>query len=306
MCPPDFYGIEYEINPWMDLRRPADPERARAQWRALYETLTETLGVRVELLTPVKGLPDLVFTANAGLVVPSRLKLPAASCREASKCEEGEARSTSARLPRDKLRGMRSQSTFVASRFLHPERQKEQPTYEAWFRARGYAIETLPEGTCFEGEGDALWLGDALFAGYRIRSDIRSHQGLAAMLGCEVLSLDLVDPRFYHLDTCFCPLDNRRALYYPPAFDDYGRRVIHEFVPEPIAVGDVDALRFACNAVVVGRDVVVQSGCDTVEKTLRAHGFTPRPVDLSEFHKAGGSAKCLGLWVPSCEDKEAG
>jgi N-dimethylarginine dimethylaminohydrolase len=244
MCPPDFYGIEYEINPWMDLRRPADPERARAQWRSLHGTLTQTLGARVELLTPVKGLPDLVFTANAGLVVPGR---------------------------------------FIASRFLHPERQKEQPTYEAWFRARGYAIETLPEDTCFEGEGDALWLGDTLFAGYRIRSDIRSHQAIAAMLGCEVLSLELVD---------------RRALYYPPAFDDYGRRVIREFVPEPIAVGDADALWFACNAVVVGRDVVVQSGCDALEKILHEHGFTPYPVNLSEFHKAGGSAKCLVLWLP--------
>jgi N-dimethylarginine dimethylaminohydrolase len=118
------------------------------------------------------------------------------------------------------------------------------------------------------------------------------------MLGCEVLSLELVDPRFYHLDTCFCPLDDRRALYYPPAFDDYGRRVIREFVPEPIAVDDADALRFACNAVVVGRDIVVQSGCDALEKTLREHGFTPYPVDLSEFHKAGGSAKCLVLWLP--------
>ena len=263
MCPPDYYGIEYEINPWMDVRRPADPERARAQWRALHKVLTSTLGVRVELLTPVKGLPDLVFTANAGLVVPGR---------------------------------------FIASRFLHPERQKEQPTDEAWFRARGYAIETLPEETCFEGEGDALWLGDTLFAGYRIRSDIRSHQAIAAMLGGEVLSLELIDPRFYHLDTCFCPLDDRRALYYPPAFDDYGRRVIREFVPEPIAVSDADALRFACNAVVVGRDIVVQSGCDALEKILREQGFTPHPVDLSEFHKAGGSAKCLVLWIPSRDD----
>ncbi len=267
MCPPDFYGIEYEINPWMDLRRPADPARACAQWRALYEVLTGALGVRVERLTPTQGLPDLVFTANAGLVVPGR---------------------------------------FIASRFLHPERQKEQPTYDAWFRARNYAVETLPEGTCFEGEGDALWLGDTLFAGYRIRSDVRSHQAIAATLGCEVLSLELVDPRFYHLDTCFCPLDDRRVLYYPSAFDEYGRRVITQFVPEPIAVDDADALRFACNAVVVGRDIVVQAGCDALETTLRAAGFTPHPVDLSEFHKAGGSAKCLVLWIPSRDGQQPG
>lgn len=258
MCAPDYYGIEYEINPWMDVRRPADPERARAQWGALYELLASRLKVEVELLEPVKGLPDLVFTANAGLVAPGR---------------------------------------FIASRFLHPQRRREQPIYEAWFRARGYAIETLPASTCFEGEGDALRLGETLFAGYRIRSDIHSHRMIAAILGREVLSLELVDPRFYHLDTCFCPLDARRALYYPPAFDQYGRQVIAQFVPEPIAVEDADAIRFACNAVVVGRDVVVQAGCTALETTLRRLDFTPQPVDLSEFHKAGGSAKCLVLRV---------
>jgi N-dimethylarginine dimethylaminohydrolase len=112
-----------------------------------------------------------------------------------------------------------------------------------------------------------------------------------------VLSLELVAPHFYHLDTCFCPLDERRALYYPPAFDEYGRRVITQFVPEPISVETADALRFGCNAVVVGRDVVLQSGCTALESTLCAAGFLPHPVDLSEFHKAGGSAKCLALWV---------
>jgi N-dimethylarginine dimethylaminohydrolase len=258
MCPPDYYGIEYEINPWMDVRRPADAARARAQWRALYDLLTTELRVRVELLDPVKGLPDLVFTANAGLVARGR---------------------------------------FIASRFLHPERQREQPSYEAWFRSRGYEIHALPADTCFEGEGDALWLGKTLFAGYRLRSDVRSHQAVASTLGCEVLSLELVAPHFYHLDTCFCPLDDRRALYYPPAFDEYGRRVIAQFVPDPIPVADADAVRFGCNAVVSGRDVVLQSGCAALESSLRAAGFSPHPVDLSEFHKAGGSAKCLVLWI---------
>jgi N-dimethylarginine dimethylaminohydrolase len=258
MCPPDYYGIEYEINPWMDVRRPADADLARGQWRALYECLTATLGIRVDVLEPVKGLPDLVFTANAGLVVGRR---------------------------------------FIGSRFLHPERQREQPAWEAWFLGRDYAIESLPHDTCFEGEGDALWLGDTLFAGYRIRSDIRSHQAIAALLKCQVLSLELVDARFYHLDTCFCPLDDRHALYYPPAFDDYGRRVIAQFVSEPIPVCDADALRFGCNAIVAGRDVVLQSGCAALEASLRAAGWRPHPVDLSEFHKAGGSAKCLALWV---------
>lgn len=258
MCPPDYYGIEYEINPWMDTRRPADAERARAQWRALYETLTAKLGLAVELLAPQAGLPDLVFTANAGLVQRGR---------------------------------------FIPSRFRFAERRREQPIYEAWFRAHDYTVFELPEPSYFEGEGDALWVGETLFAGYRIRTDIAAHRTLGDLVRAEVLSLELVDPRFYHLDTCFCPLGPTQALYYPPAFDDYGRKVIETFVPEPIPIEEPDALTFGCNAVVAGRDVVVQAGCAALERALETRGFAVHPVDLSEFHKAGGSAKCLVLWL---------
>jgi N-dimethylarginine dimethylaminohydrolase len=256
MCPPDYYGIEYEINPWMDRRRPADAALAAKQWRALYDRLTTELGATVELLTPVQGLPDLVFTANAGLVAGEK---------------------------------------FIRSNFRFPQRQREGPVFEAWFKERGYQIVPLPEAGCFEGEGDALPVGKTVFAGYRMRSDIRSHQTIGEILGCEVLSLELADPRFYHLDTCFCPLDDRTALYFPEAFDDYGRKVIEASVPEPIPVAPEDALRFGCNAVVVGKNVVLQAGCEGLSRDLRRRGFTVHALDLSEFHKAGGSAKCLVL-----------
>lgn len=256
MCPPDYYGIEYEINPWMDRRRPADSSRAMCQWQALYDLLTAGLGAQVDLLTPVKGLPDLVFTANAGLVAGGK---------------------------------------FIRSNFRFPERQKEVPVTEAWFRERGYPIIPLPESACFEGEGDALRLGSALFAGYRMRSDIQSHQKIGEVLGCEVLSLELVDPRFYHLDTCFCPLDGRSGLYYPPAFDAYGLKVITESVPRAVAVEAQDALRFGCNAVVIEKHVILQAGCVDLTRELDRRGFTVHELDLSEFHKAGGSAKCLVL-----------
>jgi N-dimethylarginine dimethylaminohydrolase len=255
MCPPDFYGIEYEINPWMKVERGSTPERARRQWRQLHDTLVG-LGAKVELLTPQPGLPDLVFTANAGLMFRER---------------------------------------FFSSRFRHEVRARETPVFDAWFAAHGFTVERLPEGTYFEGAGDALFCGPTLFAGYRIRSDVHGHQYLARVLHRQVLPLELVNPSFYHLDTCFCPLAPGEALYYPGAFDDYGRKVLEVHVPQLLPATEADAHRFGCNAVVVGKNVVLNAGCEALAAGLRAWGYNPIPVELDEFIKSGGSAKCLTL-----------
>lgn len=255
MCPPTYYGIEYEINPWMSRARGARSERARAQWQGLYDTL-RGLGVGVELLTPQAGLPDLVFTANAGLVYQQR---------------------------------------FFSSRFRYEVRARESPHFEAWFAAHGFAVAHLPEGCYFEGAGDALFCGAMLFAGYRQRSDVRGHQALAAAIGRMVLPLELVDPRFYHLDTCFCPLAPGAALYFPGAFDAYGRKVIASHVPKLLEVEEEEATRFGCNAVVVGNRVILNAGCDRLAAALHADGCQTIALELDEFLKAGGSAKCLTL-----------
>jgi N-dimethylarginine dimethylaminohydrolase len=255
MCPPDYYGIEYEINPWMSRSRGAEQERARGQWTALYETLCG-LGVTVELLKPQPGLPDLVFTANAGLVFGTR---------------------------------------FFSSRFRHEVRARETPHFDAWFAEHGFAVEHLPPDLYFEGAGDALFCGPALFAGYRIRSDVRGHQFLGQVLRRQVLPLELINPRFYHLDTCFCPLRPGEAIYYPAAFDSYGRKVLERHVPKLLPVQEAESVRFACNAVVVGRTVITNAGCDQLHADLRAWGYEPIGVELDEFLKAGGSAKCLTL-----------
>jgi N-dimethylarginine dimethylaminohydrolase len=255
MCPPDYYGIEYEINPWMSRARGSTPVRARGQWTGLYEILLR-LGVTVEQLTPQPGLPDLVFTANAGLVFGKR---------------------------------------FFSSRFRHAVRARETPYYDAWFAAHGFTVEYLPEEMYFEGAGDALFCGRTLFAGYRIRSDVRGHQYLGEMLGRLVLPLELVNPRFYHLDTCFCPLAPGEAIYYPAAFDSYGQKVLETHVPRLLAVEEAEAHRFGCNAVVVGKTVVTNTGCERLAADLRAWGYQPVATELDEFIKAGGSAKCLTL-----------
>lgn len=254
MCPPDFYGIEYEINPWMSRDVPSDSEKSRQQWQGLHDLLV-SLNVDVRLMPPVKGLPDLVFTANAGLVW---------------------------------------HDTVFLSSFRHAARQGETPVDRAWFAANGFQTIDMPAGMYFEGAGDALFCGDTLYAGYLVRSDANSMQWLGKQMGCRVIPMQLVDEHFYHVDTCFCPLDDHSAIYYPPAFDDYARRALSQ-IPLLIAVAEEEAARFACNAVVVGKDVVMNAGCPKLAAALTAAGFTPHPTELGEFLKAGGSAKCLTL-----------
>jgi N-dimethylarginine dimethylaminohydrolase len=255
MCPPDFYGIEYEINPWMNRLVGADRDASVKQWQSLRDALVN-LGVTIDLVDPVQGLPDLVFTANAGLVFGK---------------------------------------IFIPSRFRYGVRKGEEPYYTAWAASHGWEVVSIPESHCFEGAGDALFLGETLFAGYRFRSDARGHQWIGARLGVEVLPLELVDSRYYHLDTCFCPLSATQAIYFPGAFDEYGRNVLRSRVEQLIEVGADEAASFSCNAVVVGKTVILNDGAPRLADSLRALGFEVIPLRLTEFIKAGGSAKCLTL-----------
>ncbi len=255
MCPPDYYAIEYEINAWMSRTRQADQQQAMRQWTGLRDTLRNA-GVQIETMPPVPGLPDIVFTANAGLVF------------------------------RDQV---------VLSRFRPEQRRGEQIHYETWFRQHGFDVKHLPEDVYFEGAGDALFCGETLIAGYRMRSDARGQQKLGEMLNCRVIPLELTDPYYYHLDTCFCPLAPGLALYYPAAFDDYGRKVLPEIVADLVEIPDEEARCFAANAVVVGKTVVTNVGCPRVHQLLAERGFEPAETPLGEFVKAGGSAKCLTL-----------
>src|SRR5207248_10094233 len=141
-------------------------------------------------------------------------------------------------------------------------------------------VETLPENMYFEGAGDALFCGRALFAGYRIRSDVKGHHYLAKVLERMVLPLELVDPRFYHLDTCFCPLAPNQAIYFPGAFDAYGRKVIKTHIPKVLEVEESEAARFACNAVVVGKTVILNSENDQLAADLEKSGYRCIALEL--------------------------
>ncbi|MBC7882535.1 MAG: TIGR00300 family protein [Anaerolineae bacterium] len=259
MCKPTHYEVDYIINPWMEgnVHR-SSRELAEQQWQGLYTVLSEIADV--QLVEPALGWPDMVFTANAGLVLDNNV---------------------------------------VISRFFHPERQGEEPFFGAWFGSQGYTVCEMPSKIAFEGAGDALFdrEGRWLWAGYGFRSSLESHPYLAKYLDVEVLSLRLVDNRFYHLDTCFCPLTDGYLLYYPPAFDEASNRVIESRVsPEKrLVIGEVDAVNFACNAVNVGRTVIVNQVTAALASRFESCGFTVRQTPLTEFLKAGGAAKCLTL-----------
>ena len=255
MCPPEHFGVLYEINSWMSTEVAVDPERARAQWDALVATLQEA-GAEIELQPAVEGLPDLVFTANAGLV---------------------------------------NGRQFVPTRFRHPERQGETPHDIEWFASRGWQVDELPEGVAHEGAGDALPFAGVLVSGYRLRSDAASHAYVSSLTGAAVRSVELVDPRLYHLDITFCPLDDRRAIVAPTAWDRSGVRVMEALVPEPLAVDRDQAYQFVCNSVVVGRTIVMPACPVPVGRQLEAWGFDVVVVDVSEFQKAGGACRCLTL-----------
>jgi N-dimethylarginine dimethylaminohydrolase len=265
MCRPDNFDVFYEINPWMHAEVKPDTEKAVSQFEGLVDAL-RAAGADLEFQPSVAGLPDLVFTANAGIV---------------------------------------NGRQFVPAAFRHPERQGETEHDEAWFAGRGYQIARLPEGMCHEGAGDALPFqaspgdptssGLVLVSGYRFRSDFASHAPLSRLIGTPVRTVELVDERLYHLDLTFCPLDDRHAIIAPMGLDTYGLAVLKELVPEPLYLEDEEASDFVANSVVVGTNIVMPSCPPRVGRILEEWGFSIAVAPVGEFLKAGGGCRCLTL-----------
>jgi N-dimethylarginine dimethylaminohydrolase len=260
MCPPRHFGVLYEINPWMSREVSVDPDQALAQWAGLVATL-EAAGAEVVVMEPEADVPDLVFTANAGVV---------------------------------------NGGQFVPSHFRHPERRPETPINAAWFAKRGWRVDHLPDELDHEGAGDALPFAHedgrtVLLSGYSFRSDAGAATALSTLLACPVRPIQLVDPRLYHVDLTFCPLDWRRAIVAPLGWDAYGRKVVESLVPEPLVLDDDEALSFCANSVVVGTTIVMPAVPPRVGRQLEAWGFTVVGCQVDEFLKAGGGCRCLTL-----------
>jgi len=259
MCAPRHFEVAYVINPWMEgnIARGSNPAAA-AQWKALVALLRRYADV--DCISAEPGVPDLVFTANAGLVLERKVLL---------------------------------------SQFRHAERQPEEVVFSHWFSGHGFEVVTMPQGVYFEGAGDALFDRrlPLLWMGHGHRTDDAAAAVIESRFDLDVVPLQLVNPRFYHLDTCLCPLDGGALLYYPDAFDRASQERIAALVPPElrIAVDAADAAAFACNAVNCGRHVIVNQASAALAGTLAAHGYQLHQTPLPDFMKAGGSAKCLTL-----------
>ena len=259
MCRPDHFDVTYEINPWMTGNvKQTSSSRALEQWERLEREIAAR--AHVDLIAPAAGLPDMPFVANAGFVLGSAV---------------------------------------VPTRFRCPERAGEEAHFERWFRDHDFSIAPMPVGIAFEGAGDALIDRGRLriWAGWGHRSARESHDVLARAVNADVISLNLVDPRFYHLDTCFCPLEGGYVMYFPDAFDAGSVHEIERLIPEHlrIPVEESDALHFACNAVNIGSAVILNRASTALKQRLSDLGFSVIEITLTEFLKAGGSAKCLTL-----------
>jgi N-dimethylarginine dimethylaminohydrolase len=259
MCPPDYFTVDYVINPWMAGHEESlSLDRAKQQWEELRATVARFADVVTMDAEP--ELPDMVFTANAGVVYGNKA---------------------------------------IASHFMPMERRPEEPIFKQWFRQNGFDLFELDEKIGFEGAGDCLLdrRGSWLWTGYGFRTEIEAHPEIEKYFDIEVISIRLTDERFYHIDTCFCPLADGFLMYHPPAFDYESRIAIESRIPphKRIIVDTFDAGNFACNAINIDDRVILHRASEPLKARLMLAGFKVHEVELTEFLKAGGSAKCLSL-----------
>jgi N-dimethylarginine dimethylaminohydrolase len=230
-----------------------DGQKALTQWESLVQIYKE-LGITVEVIDQQSGVPDMVFATDQGIVHEKKVLL---------------------------------------SRFWHNERKNETQYYEAWFENKGYEVEYLPQGAFFEGNGDAYFWGDKLLIGVGYRADEFTCQAVSKSLAIEVIPINIVDPKYYHLDVGFLPINTETAFYYPKAFTKESREVLKKMIPNLIEFTKEETAAFSANSVVTGKNVIHQKGSTTFVKKLKELGYNSIPVDLSEFMKSGGGAHCL-------------
>jgi len=266
LCPPDHYDVVDVKNPFMAGKvGTVSRKRAREQWEGVREAF-EKAGLKIFQIPPVAGLEDMTFCANqsfAGL-------------------------------------NAKGEKVCLLSHMRHPSRRREVPAFEAWFKSEGYRIHRLKDSTAlFEGMGDCRWHPGRrmLWGGYGFRTDPEVYGEIARLFGAPVVALKLVNERFYHLDTCFCPLTPEAVLIYPPAFGAESLEMILKFFPIVLTAEESEAVRFLpCNAsVIASKLAIVQKGANVCIRHMKAVGLDIVEVDTSEFIKSGGSVFCMSM-----------
>jgi N-dimethylarginine dimethylaminohydrolase len=254
MCPPEYFAVEYAINPWMDAAAPVDAELALKQWEGLREALVG-LGHSVHLLPPAAGLPDMVYAANGAFVVDG---------------------------------------TAYGARFRNSQRAAEAPVHRAFYEANGWRFAEPTRTNEGEGDFAYLpgAYGGLILAGYGFRTEPAAHAEAQEALGRPVVPLKLVDARFYHLDTALAALDDGHIAYFPGAFAPSSQRVLRQLFPDAVIASEADACAFGLNLVGDGRHVVVNAEASGLAARLARAGYEPVPVELTELKKGGGGVKC--------------
>ena len=255
MCLPDFFDIEYEINAWMHTSDQPSDETAHQQWQKLHDIYTQQLSWDVQLIKPVKGLPDMVFATDCCTIINNKILL---------------------------------------SSFRYPQRQSETDQFAEWFYDNGYSKIKKAENF-FEGGGDTVVFGDKIIAGHGFRSTPEAHKELQDYFNREVISLKIVDPRFYHMDTSLAVLDDQTVAYYPGAIDDDSQEKLRQAVPRLIEATEEEAKGFGLNAVSDGKTVICSDESPSLLRKYGDAGFEVIGTSILEFRKSGGGVKCLTL-----------
>lgn len=254
MCPPEHFAVEYVINPWMQTGTPVDTELAVKQWTGLREALLAA-GHTVHVLPAEPGLPDMVFAANGAFSVDGKV---------------------------------------YGAKFRYPQRTAEAALHRAFYDAQGWAY--IEPQQVNEGEGDFAYVpsvhGGLILAGHGFRTTTAAHLEAQEALGRPAVSLTLVDPRFYHLDTCLAALDDTNIAYFPAAFSPGSQAVLRRLFPDAVIADEADAVAFGLNLVSDGRNVFLNADSSALAAKLSAAGYQPVLIELGELKKGGGSVKC--------------
>lgn len=264
---PSHFTVEYVINPHMkDHIGSVDKDAAYAEWAHLKEAY-QSVGLETHVLEGQQGLPDMVFCANQSLPYIS---------------ESGNKK--------------------VIMSIMHADQRKPEVAHvQKWYEGNGYEIIELDSAEIhdFEGMGDAIWhYGKKLiWGGYGFRSSLDAYSVVSETYEVPIIALELLDNKFYHLDTCFCSLDENSALIYPEAFTNDGLELIHALIPNVIEASTYEAEQlFACNATSAdGKNVFIQEGCTEVNNELEKTGFVVHQFSTGEYLKSGGSVFCMKM-----------
>ena len=256
LCPPTYYQIEYEINPWMDVKRRVNKPRAEEQYENLKE-IYRKIGLKVEEIKPEAGFPDMVYAANHGFVIDD---------------------------------------IFIKANFRYKQRRKEADFAEKYFRKKKFKVKKIPANISFEGQGDMFYRDGKFFCGYGKRTDREAIPFLEKIIGDEVISIAVNDPYYYHLDTCFAPLGNKKVVINPRSFSKEDVKKIKKNFKKVIETDIEDNRLMCCNLVAAdGAGVIGKGISKNLKKEINSAGFEVKEAAMDEFLKGGGSVKCLTL-----------